>query len=113
MDNNTSLSATTSHYLSRLSTTNRWAHLNTFLSFMIGTIILLVYVIHPMRSWIDIGITYLFIAFCWNCLLLLFVIIRAIRSKTSYKETAITILVMLLNIPVAFLYFYVVIELQF
>jgi len=98
------------NYLNKLTPVNRFAHWNALGSFIIGTISLLSYFIFKGKDLIDIGFSYLSIAFIWNLLVLLLVIIVAIGKKTSRIETIKTIVIMLLNIPIAFCYFLIVIE---
>lgn len=97
-------------YLQHLSPTNRFAQWNALACFIIGTISLLSYIIFKNDHLIDIGIIYLYSAVIWNVIVLILVIIMAIKIKTALMETVKTIAIMLLNIPIAIGYFFIVLE---
>ncbi len=98
-------------YLQSLKPVNSFAHWNTLVSFSIGTVLLLIYLLFKESSLIEIGIAYLIVAVVWNCLIFILIIIAAIGQKTALKETIVTIGVLVLNIPIAFGYFLIVVEL--
>ena len=97
-------------YLQKFSLVNRIAHWNALISFLLGTLSLLSFVITQEDDLIGIGVYYLTGAFWWNCFVLAAVIIAAIIYKTEVKQTLKTIAALLLNIPIAFIYFLIVVE---
>ncbi|MGJ8683960.1 MAG: hypothetical protein ACSHWW_05015 [Nonlabens sp.] len=97
-------------YLQNLKPINRFAHWNALGSFLVGTMLLLVFIITQENNLVEMGMGYLMVAFVWNCLVLILVIIAAIGQKTSLVETFKTIGILLLNIPIAFSYFLIVLE---
>lgn len=79
-------------------------------SFSIGTFILLLhFVLKNSDLVIIIGIYYLVIAFIVNGLMLLKLIFDWVTESKNRKSTLLQITILLINIPIAFFYFYLVI----
>lgn len=73
-------------------------------SFSIGTFLFLAYCITNSSFLLPIGLFYLFLAIVYNIIILLIVIVAAFLKRDMFIEHLKTIGLMLLNIPVAFLY---------
>lgn len=97
-------------FLNQLTRAHKAAVWNTLGCFIIGSIILIIYLLTLNDDVITVGIYYVAVAFGWNVIVLFYVILSALRNKTSVKQTLLTIAIMLLNIPIAFLYFIIVLE---
>ena len=79
-------------------------------SFSIGTFILLLhFVLKNSDLVIIIGIYYLVIAFIVNGIMLLKLIFDWVTESKNRKSTLLQITILLINIPIAFFYFYLVI----
>ncbi len=76
-------------------------------SFGIGTFILLSYLIFQQEALQALGFIYLILISIYNLILLLVLLIRMILYKEGQFEIFKSILLMLLNIPVAYLYIYI------
>lgn len=78
--------------------------MTALLSFIIGTLIFLLYKQSHNFYWVDLGMLYIAIAFIINSLILLVALIQsAIYSKEGPKLFFNTLL-LLLNIPIVFIY---------
>jgi len=88
---------------------NKKALMIATFSFLIGTVILLAYLIYPLGQTIIVGIFYILIALVLNGITLLGLIANSIINSQYNKENLQTILVFLLNIPIAFGYLSIVI----
>ncbi|EAS19371.1 hypothetical protein BBFL7_00838 [Flavobacteria bacterium BBFL7] len=97
-------------YLQELTPINRFAHWNALASFSLGTLSLLSYLIFKQSDLIEIGIVYTIVAVVWNSIVLVMILFAALGQKTSFKETTSTIGILLINLPIAFLYFIIIIE---
>jgi len=73
-------------------------------SFSIGTFLFLAYCITNSSIFLPIGLCYLLLAILYNIIILLIVIIAAFSKREMFIDHLKTIGLMLLNIPVAFLY---------
>ena len=73
-------------------------------SFSIGTFLFLAYCITNSSIFLPIGLCFLLLAIVYNIIILLIVIIAAFSKKDMLLDHLKTIGLMLLNIPVAFLY---------
>ncbi|WP_109299896.1 hypothetical protein [Aquimarina sp. AU474] len=69
-------------------------------SFLLGTILLLSFLILQSNTFLDIGLFYVIIAFVFNTITLIGLIINSIINYQYYKENLITISLFLLNIPI-------------
>ncbi len=98
------------NYLKELTPVNRFAHWTALVSFCLGTLSFLSYLICKQSDLIEIGLGYIVIAVVCNIIVLVMIMIAALSQKTSFKETAYTIGVLLANIPIAFLYFIIIVE---
>ena len=79
------------------------------ISFSIGTILLLLFLIDKNNSNVLItGFLYVLLAIPINFALLLFLIVCAIVHKECRKQILERTAVMLLNVPIAILYFFIV-----
>ena len=77
-------------------------------SFVIGTILLIAYLLLLNSSLLQIGIIYLIIAFLVNLIMLVYLIYLWITQKNHQEYFTIKILIMLANIPIAFVYLKIV-----
>jgi hypothetical protein len=80
-------------------------------SFIVGTIIFLVYFFTRQQDLISVGLCYLFLAILINSLILLALFISLFTKPNNYLEILKTISIMLFNIPIAWLYFLAVLKL--
>ncbi|OIQ20154.1 MAG: hypothetical protein BM557_05655 [Flavobacterium sp. MedPE-SWcel] len=79
------------------------------ISFITGTILLLLHLIIPKNfGYIEFGIVYTFIAFAINSLLLIGLIITSFYYKKHQKTILIRGTLLLLNIPIALIYLFIV-----
>ena len=80
------------------------------ISFLLGTMILLLYLISGSEAFLIGGLFYVLIAVVLNTITLISISINAIINYHHYKENLITILLFLLNIPIALGYMTIVIK---
>jgi hypothetical protein len=80
------------------------------ISFCLGTILLLLYLIDKDDSLIIIGILYLALAFVLNLAALMVLIALSFIHKEYQKVILLNTSVMLLNIPIALAYFVIIIN---
>ena len=73
-------------------------------SFLIGTLLFLSFQITKNENLIYIGFFYVLLALFFNSLVLIYLVNRLIFFSEK-EETAIKILILLSNIPIAYLYF--------
>lgn len=73
-------------------------------SFSIGTFLFLAYCITNSPVFLPIGLYYLLIAILYNIIILLIVIIAAFSKREMFLDHLKTIGIMLLNIPIVFIY---------
>lgn len=85
--------------------------ITTLLSFIAGTIILLLFLFTSKYNMVEFGAQYLFFAFIINFSVLLALLVKASIENNILKRKRLrkTIWIMLLNIPIAILYFFIVI----
>ena len=76
-------------------------------SFIVGTVILLLYLITKSDELIMFGCFYLIVACCINALLLILILFLLVSNPKSYREILITIGIIMLNIPIALFYLWV------
>jgi hypothetical protein len=75
-------------------------------SFLGGTLIFITYCMFQKKPIMELGFLYVLTAFCLNGLFLFMLTISAILSKEDRTEKIYAIILMLLNIPIALLYLY-------
>lgn len=73
-------------------------------SFCIGTLLFLMFQITKSESLLLIGLGYVLLAIFFNSILLLYLFYEFV-FKSKKEETAIKILILVSNIPIAYLYF--------
>lgn len=73
-------------------------------SFSVGTFLFLAYCITNSSIFLPIGLCFLLLAIVYNIIILLIVMVAAFLKRDMFLEHLKTIGLMLLNIPVAFLY---------
>lgn len=84
------------------------------LSFLIGTVLLAIYLYFDYLNAISMfGFYFVIIAFIANAILLIVNIIAIIIDSNYRTELIKACAFMLLNIPIAILYFYIVISIEF
>lgn len=88
---------------------NRFAIINAMISLVVGTLFLVAFLASQEDGLIGIGFYYLGIAFYWNLTVLVVVLANMIYRKI-WKESLLTVGLMLVNIPIAYLYFLIVIK---
>lgn len=96
-------------FISSFSKVNQFGIINSMISFVLGSLILLAYLISQVDVLISAGMYYLLIAFYWNLAVITMILIAMLYRKTR-KESLSTIGLMLINIPIAFIYFLIVIQ---
>jgi len=79
------------------------------ISFMIGTILIIMLFTYPFDyryelPFLYFGIFYIFIAFLYNSITFLFIIIMGLIRKKDRKEIILNACIMLLNIPISYTY---------
>lgn len=79
-------------------------------SFIIGTILLVLHLINPTGSLFGVGIIYLILAFVINLIMLLRLAYLAFTQKNHQDYFTIKILILLSNIPIAYVYLRIVEE---
>lgn|GEM_PF-1178641 len=82
-------------------------------SFLIGTALFLMYCLTKYNPLIPAGIIYILLAFVWNSIILATVLIMMIIYPKDYLDLLRTAIVILLNLPVAYLYFLIITGLPF
>ncbi len=88
--------------------TDRTGRIVTILSFIIGTIFLLSYIILRDLNIAILGFYYLIIATTINLIISLIFLVLAFYNTNKKRKYLKTILVMLINIPIATAYFFIV-----
>lgn len=74
------------------------------ISFVLGTICLLLFKTSGDSGFVGIGYCYTLLAALTNSVLLLIVLVNAIRYYKDYPEHLSTVLIVLANIPITFFY---------
>ncbi len=93
-----------------LQSINKKALIVATISFLLGTILLLLFLVSGLDVIVDIGLFYVFIAFVFNTITFIGLITNAIINYQYYQENLRTILVFLLNIPITIGYISLVIS---
>lgn len=75
-----------------------------YYSAVIGTIILITYLISHANYLIELGLIYVLLAFVVNGIFLLVLLLELIYNRAYWKSYMATIIAMLLNIPLSLLY---------
>ena len=75
-------------------------------SFLGGTALFVSYSIFQIETLIQLGFIYVLTVFCLNGLFLLMLIISALLSKEERTEKVYAMIMIVLNIPIALLYLY-------
>mgnify|MGYP001500617163 CR=1 FL=1 len=73
-------------------------------SFSLGTLLFLAYMLHPNPSLIKIGFCYVMFALLVNTVAFISLIIELLLHWNKREQIAIKMLIMLANLPIAFLY---------
>ncbi len=89
---------------------NKKALIVATISFLLGTILLLLFLVSGLDVIVDIGLFYVFIAFVFNTITFIGLITNAIINYQYYQENLRTIFVFLLNIPITIGYISLVIN---
>ncbi len=92
---------------------NKKALMVSTISFLLGTILLLLFMISKSAILADIGLFYVVIAFVLNAMVLIGLIINSIINHQYYRENLATILLFLLNIPITMGYIVIVTNTHF
>ncbi|MBB6238196.1 hypothetical protein HDC90_002825 [Pedobacter sp. AK013] len=79
-------------------------------SFAFGTTILLIFLLSKYTPLVAVGLYYVLAASVINVLILLTLLIQFLYYKEHRKKILVTITIMLLNIPISLLYFFIVIN---
>ena len=89
-----------------MKTTNysKLALLTASISFVIGTLLFICQNLFDGLDLLGIGLIYIIVAFFTNSIILLLVTIQAIINKQKRQELLLHASVMLINIPIVFLY---------
>ncbi len=74
------------NYLKELTPVNRFAHWTAIVSFCLGTLSFLSYLIFKQSDLIEIGLGYIVIAVVCNIIVLVMIMIAALSQKTSFKK---------------------------
>jgi membrane-bound ClpP family serine protease len=77
-------------------------------SFIIGTILLILHLINPTGALFGVGAYYLILAFVLNLIMLFRLTYLAFTQKNHQDYFTIKILILLANIPIAFVYLRIV-----
>jgi hypothetical protein len=80
------------------------------LSFAVGTLDFLLYIVTGDEYFIGLGLGILVLAFFTNIVLFLIVMANLFIGDVPFKEALLTIYVLLLNIPIAMFYCYVALQ---
>ncbi len=93
--------------------TNKKALQVATITFLLGTIILTLYLISESASFLIAGVFYVCVALVLNTMVFIELLANTIINYQYYKENLITTLCFLLNVPVAIGYFFLVMHCQF
>ncbi|MFD2564590.1 hypothetical protein [Aquimarina rubra] len=89
---------------------NRNALMIAMFSFLLGTILLLLHLVTAWEPIIMTGLFYVMIAIVLNGITFIGLLANSIINYHYYKENLTTVLVFLLNIPIAIGYFLIVVH---
>ena len=79
-------------------------------SFLLGTLLLILYLIIPSGRLLEIGLIYVIIAFLLNLVMLIYLIILCFTQKNHQEYFTIKILILLANIPISLVYLKIISE---
>ena len=82
-------------------------------SFLLGTLLLIWYMITGYSPLIEVGMLYILVAFVLNGITLIGLVGNAIVNRHLFQENITAILLVLLNIPISLGYFYLVLHIHF
>ena len=98
----------------RMKDLSNFGRIITLFSFVLGTMLLLFYLYFDKSYTImNIGFYFVIVAFLLNSLLFVINIVAIIINNKYRLEFLKTCGVMLINIPIAILYFYIVVSIEF
>ena len=83
---------------------NRFGIRLAIISFSIGTVLFLLHLAITAEITLTIGFVYVLLALGVNSITFLFILLHAVFTYKDIKEHSIVILVMLVNLPIAYLY---------
>lgn len=89
---------------------NKNALIVATISFLLGTLLLLFFIISQSNIVLDIGLFYVIIASVFNVIVFVGLITNAILNYQYYKENLTTIILVILNIPITIGYIIIVIN---
>jgi hypothetical protein len=89
---------------------NKNALIAATISFLLGTLLLLFFIISQSNIVLDIGLFYVIIASVFNVIVFVGLITNAILNYQYYKENLTTIILVILNIPITIGYIIIVIN---
>ena len=75
-------------------------------SFVLGSLILILFYLTNSAALIMVGSIFLVIAFVINCVFLLGLVMKLATDKSDRKRIVLSLVLILLNIPIVFLYAY-------
>jgi hypothetical protein len=79
-------------------------------SFILGTLLLILHLLFPNGRLLEIGLIYVALAFLLNLIMLIYLIILYFTQKNHQEYFTIKILILLANIPIAFVYIKIITE---
>lgn len=89
---------------------NKNALIMAVISFLIGTILFLSFLLFKWDPLLGFGLMYVYISVFVNSIMLLVILVNALTHLKNYKENILTILLFILNIPIAIGYFLIIIN---
>jgi hypothetical protein len=78
------------------------------ISFIIGTLLLILLAVARFDSLLYIGLTYVVTAFLINIIYSIYLLFILYQNKINIEETATRLGITVLNVPITFLYMYIV-----
>jgi hypothetical protein len=78
------------------------------ISFFIGTLLLILLAVTKFDSLLYIGLTYVVTAFLINIIYSIYLLFILYQNKINIEETATRLGITILNVPITFLYMYIV-----
>jgi len=98
-------------FLNRLQLKNRIAVKLAGITFIVGSIIFLLYVLTSSSVFVILGIGFLLLALIVNSILFLIVTANYFFTPAHFKEVLFTLYTTSLNLPIAVLYIHIALEL--
>ncbi|TPN81725.1 hypothetical protein [Aquimarina algicola] len=87
---------------------NKYALFIAALSFILGTILLIAYLVSQSNSLISVGLIYVTIALALNTISFISVFANTLIHLKHYKENLVTLVLIILNIPITLGYITIV-----